>query len=161
MAGLFKHKKKATEVPELQLNSLVDVFTTLIFFLLQLFASGAESVVSKDILLPLSVSQREIVADTVIAITPDQILVEGFSVANIAEEVAKPTELVIPGLKAILTKIKQRANVWQEAGALEAWEGRVIIQGDRDINFEILKRVLFTAGQEGFSLISLAVIKTG
>ena len=86
------------------------------------------------------------------------ILIEGFAVAKLEEERQRET-LVIPGLQEILKKIKQRADAWKEAGALEEWEGRVVIQGDRDIDFEIIKRVMATCGREGFSIISLAVSK--
>lgn len=171
MAGFLNTKRKGIQQPEeLQLNSLVDIFSTLIFFLLQLFASGSESVVDGSIRLPISVTEAEIKADTVIGITPAQvgpggaivedgvILIEGFAVAKLEEERQRET-LVIPGLQEILKKIKQRADAWKEAGALEEWEGRVVIQGDRDIDFEIIKRVMATCGREGFSIISLAVSK--
>jgi len=159
--GFFQRKRKEFQILELQLNSLVDIFSTLIFFLLQLFAAGAEGVVSQDIKLPVSISQKEMQAETVVAITPTDILVEGFSVANLSEELAKENEIIIPGLSSILTKIRERAFAWQAAGADTDWQGKVIIQGHKEVSFEIVKRVLATCGKEGFSLISLAVIKGG
>lgn len=172
MAGFLNTKRKGIQQPEeLQLNSLVDIFSTLIFFLLQLFASGSESVVDGSIRLPISVTEAEIKADTVIGITPAQvgpggavvedgvILIEGFAVAKLEEERQRSDSLVIPGLQEILKKIRLRAEAWKEAGALDEWEGRVVIQGDRDIDFEIIKRVMATCGREGFSIISLAVSK--
>ena len=173
MAGFLNTKRKGVQQPEeLQLNSLVDIFSTLIFFLLQLFASGSESVIDGSIRLPVSITEAEIKADTVIGITPAQtgpggaivedgvILIEGFAVAKLEEERNRET-LMIPGLQEILKKIRKRAEAWQEAGALDVWEGRVVIQGDRGIDFEIIKRVMATCGSEGFSIISLAVSKQG
>lgn len=172
MAGFLNTKRKGIQAPEeLQLNSLVDIFSTLIFFLLQLFAAGSESVVDSSIRLPVSITEAEIKADTVIGITPDKvgpngaivqdgvILIEGFAVAKLQEERNRTDQLVIPGLQDILQKVRKRAQTWQAAGGLEDWEGRVIIQGDRKIDFEIIKRVMATAGAEGFSIISLAVSK--
>lgn len=172
MAGFLNTKRRGIQQPEeLQLNSLVDIFSTLIFFLLQLFASGSESVIDGSIRLPVSVTEAEIKADTVIGITPDvrdaggniaeggAILIEGFAVADLEEE-RRRENYVIPGLEDVLKKVRQRADNAIEAGLMDTWEGRIVIQADRKIDFEIIKRVMVTAGQQGFSLISLAVTKS-
>ena len=39
--------------------------------------------------------------------------------------------------------------------------GKVAIQGDQDISFEILERVMYTCNVEGYADISLAVVGTG
>ncbi len=159
-AKLSFRKRRHAEEPKVTLVSLVDFFTCLIFFLLALQDMGAGAVVSKDIELPLSISKAEIKADTVVAITPTSILVEGFNVGDVVEE-SQRQELLIPGLQAILEKIKTRASAWQQAGAIKDWEGRMIIQSDKNAKFEIIKRVMFTAGQSGFSVMSLAVTRKG
>lgn len=158
MAGFLKRKRKSLQIVELQLSSLIDIFATLIFFLLSLFASGA-GVVSGDITLPKSISQKEIEADTIVAITPNYVLIEGFKAANV-DEVAAQSELLIAPLSEKLEKIRKRAEAWQRAGATLEWEGRVIIQADKDTPFEVLKKVLATCGKNGFSMISLAVLQT-
>ena len=38
--------------------------------------------------------------------------------------------------------------------------GLVTIQGDREIEFAVLQRVMYTVGAEGWDEISLAVIRT-
>lgn len=172
MASFLKTKRRGIQQPEeLQLNSLVDIFSTLIFFLLQLFAAGSESVVDGSIRLPISITEAEIKAETVIGVTPailradgsverdGSILVEGIETSTLEDARNQPTYL-IPGLQEVLKKVKQRADIALEAGLMEKWDGRIIIQSDRDIDFEVIKRVMATAGVEGFSLISLAVSKS-
>jgi len=157
--AFFSRKKKHAELPKVSLISLVDFFTCLIFFLLQIQDLGAGAVVSKDIQLPLSISTIEIKSSTIVAITPTDILVEGFSAGHIEEEV-KREDFAIPLLEEYLIKIRERAAKQAAATGAE-WEGRLIIQGHKDVNFEILKRVLFTAGKSGFSIMSLAVVHAG
>ncbi len=157
--SFFSRKKKHAELPKVSLISLVDFFTCLIFFLLQIQDLGAGAVVSKDITLPLSISTKEIKASTIVAITPTDVLVEGFSAGKIEEEVRRE-DLSIPLLEEYLGKIRDRAAKQAAATGAE-WEGRLIIQGHKDVSFEILKRVLFTAGKSGFSIMSLAVTRSG
>ena len=48
----------------------------------------------------------------------------------------------------------------EELGKLDSkmgFRGKITIQGDRDIPFEVLKKIMFTCGQVGFNNMLLAV----
>ena len=92
---------------DMNLVSLVDVFTILIFFLLS-SASGVETLVSpKAVKLPLANAEQAPRDTVVLVVAGNEILAEGRRVALISEVMARTDDL-IPGLKAELDMLSSR-----------------------------------------------------
>src|SRR5512145_3525954 len=86
-----RNKKK---VPSLNLTSLMDVFTILVFFLL--FNTGSTEVIEspKEIKLPDSVVEAKPRETVVIMVSPEAVLVQGQAVIGNPELIASRNETI-------------------------------------------------------------------
>ena len=84
---------------DMNLVSLIDVFTILIFFLLS--NSGVETLPAASVHLPESTAKQDPKETLVIVVNATEITVDGLKVADVAP-LANATDDLIPGLKAQL-----------------------------------------------------------
>ncbi len=145
----------------LRLTSMMDILTVLLLFLLKSFVIEGEVMTPvPGVDLPESSSDTTPRASVVIAIFDDSVMMDGDVVASISAAVAS-TNLIIESLAVRLDEARTKAEeIAQYRGGEEVFEGKVSIQGDRDIDFAILQRVMFTCTVSGYENISLAVIGT-
>jgi len=136
---------------DMNLVSLIDVFTILIFFLLS--NSGVETLApAGGVHLPESTAKTEPRQTLVIVVNASQISVEGRKVADVAS-LAGSSDDLIPGLKAELDVIAARPH--------GAAAHSVTIMGDKDIPYRLLRKVMVTAAQADFTDLSFAVDRKG
>ena len=145
----------------LRLTSMMDILTVLLLFLLKSFVIEGEVITPvPGVDLPESSSDTTPRASVVIAIFDDSVMMDGDVVASVSAAVASP-DLLIESLAVRLDEARAKAEeIAQYRGGEEVFEGKVSIQGDRDIDFAILQRVMFTCTVSGYEDISLAVIGT-
>lgn len=150
-----RHKRGKGNVG-LNLVSLMDIFTILVFFLL-VSSSEVESLPNaKDLQLPESIAEQKADETVVIMITETEILVQGASVASIAA-VDQQAGNVIDGLKQAL--ISQNDRVLRKAANADITQREVTIMGDREIPYSLLKKVMATCTVADYGQISLAVLQ--
>ena len=116
----------------LNLTSLMDIFTILVFFLLITSSSAPQLPNSKDIKLPTSVAEKVPEETLVIAVTDKDILVQGRRVASVVE-VMQSEDILIVGLKdELLFRAKNSARVSDDT---EEMGGRTAtIMGDEKLS---------------------------
>lgn len=142
-----RHHKKA-KTPALNLVSLMDIFTILVFFLLVNSSSTQQLPSSKDLKLPSSISQKVPEDTLTITVTKRDILVQGKSVAKIAD-ILEGEEETIPGLKEELFFLAGDAG--------DSEEGRTVtIMGHEDISYDIIRKILTTCQQANYTQIAFA-----
>ncbi len=148
-----ERKNRNQTMVDLNLVSLIDVFTILIFFLLS-NVGGAELLSSpKQVKLPESASQTQPKETVVVVVSASEILVEGRKVAAVADAMGVADDLIAP-LKAELEALGSREVIRQENQA----KGRAVtVMGDKDIPYQLLRKVMFTAARAGFGEVSFAV----
>jgi len=158
MSNLKRRKRKNSQVA-LKLTSMIDMFTILLVFLLKSFsAEGQIMTVADDLRLPESTAQKPPESASVIAITADWVLIDGKQVASVSD-VMTSNELLISGLAV---ELKNQRTISESVGKLSetmGFTGTISIQGDKEIPYQILKKVMFTCGQIGYNDILLAVTK--
>ena len=139
-------------VPKLNLVSLMDIFTILVFFLL-VNSSDVEVLSSdKSIELPTSVADTQPETALVVMLNSEQILVGGRPVAQVATIGDEPL------IDALLEELNYRASHAPLLTAEQEQKGRPItIMGDKAIPYTLLKQVMATAADSGYRDISLAV----
>lgn len=157
---LMRKKRKAPpELAKPQMTSLVDVLTVLVFFLLKNFSTEGDIVTpSKGLELPISSSKIKPEVSLSISISSKHILAEGTPVALVSEEQARPGN-GIPGLAGFLEEKRKQTDAISEYDKNVSFNGRLTIQGDRQIPYWLLQKVLATCGENGYSSFSLAVNK--
>jgi len=138
---------------DMNLVSLIDVFTILIFFLLS-NSGGVETLPSpKAVLLPESVAQKSPLETVVVIVSGTEILVDGRKVALVADVLGAGGDLIEP-LKAELELQANRHVVRQENEALRR---RLTIMGDKEIPYRLLRKIMVTSARANFSDVSFAV----
>jgi biopolymer transport protein ExbD len=145
----------------LMLVSLIDTFVILVVFLFQNFsAEGDIMSIAPDLTLPEARIDNKPTQSVIVAVTNESIVVEGKRVAD-SEEALMDPDLVIDGLYEEMVRIADLKRAIAELDDTKEFRGEVIIQGDKQITFELLKRVMYTCGRAEYGEISLAVLKNG
>jgi biopolymer transport protein ExbD len=138
---------------DMNLVSLIDVFTILIFFLLS-SASGVELLPSpKAVKLPDSIAEKQPKETVIVVVSAQDIIVDGRKVADVAAVVNQPGDLIEP-LKAELDIQANRQVIRKEN---EAVSKNVTIMGDKEIPYSLLRKIMVTCAQANFSDVSFAV----
>lgn len=155
-ARMDRHHRRHQRKVGLNLVSLMDIFTILVFFLL-VNSSEVEVLPSaKDVQLPESIAETKARETVVVLVTDEQVLVQGEVVASVAEVMAADS-LVIPSLRAALENQSERVLRAADDASDETRE--VTIMGDREIPYRLLKRVMATCTEANYTQLSLAVMQ--
>ena len=156
-----RQKKKGAMPTPLRLTSMMDILTVLLLFLLKSFVVEGEVIMpAPGVDLPESSSDTPPRASLVVAIFDGAVLVDGQMVARMNEAQATAGgDLLIPELAVRLEKARgQEREIARLRGEEVDAEPKLAIQGDRDIPFALLQRVMYTCNRSGYADISLAVI---
>ena len=139
---------------DMNLVSLIDIFTILIFFLLS-SASGVEILPSsKAVKLPESTSEKSPRETVIVMVNGTDIVVDGRRIAAVADVLRTQGDLIAP-LKSELDLLYSRQVIRKEN---EAQSKAVTIMGDKDIPYRLLRKVMYTASRANFSDVSFAVV---
>lgn len=152
-----ERRKRNSTALDMNLVSLIDVFTILIFFLLA-NSGGVELLTSpKAVKLPASQAETPPRETVVVVVSPSEILVDGRTVASVQEALGAKDDLIGP-LKAELDFQASRGTIREE----KAQQGRTVtILGDKDIPYQLLRKVMYTAARANFADVSFAVRQKG
>lgn len=154
-----KSRGKSFKPLKPQLTPMVDAVILLLIFLLQSFSAEGEIITgSKDLQLPISSAQKRPKLTVVITVNQQMILAENQRVAAVAEVLASD-DLVIPQLDAWLKERRETTEKIGQYSSKTKFTGDVTIQGDKRIRFRLLKKIMYTCGQQGFCNFQLAVQK--
>jgi biopolymer transport protein ExbD len=148
-----ERKSRNQTMVDMNLVSLIDVFTILIFFLLS-NSGGIETLPSpKAVHLPESVAEVSPRDTVVVVVSGSEILVDGRRIATVAEVLGTDGDLIAP-LKAELDLQSNRQVIRKEN---EAQSKRLTIMGDKNIPYRLLRKIMFTSARANFSDVSFAV----
>ena len=146
-----KHHKRAGRTSGINLVSLMDIFTILVFFLLVNSSDGEVLPTHKAVELPESLSEEIPRQTLVIMITESDIMIHGQVIASIdailADETAA-TDLLAASLQTDSSAAGDK-EIRREA----------TIMGDKEVPYRIIKKVMARCTDAGFARISLAVLQ--
>jgi biopolymer transport protein ExbD len=145
-----RHKKAGPA--SLNVTSLMDIFTLLVFFLLA-NSNEVDVLPSASIIqMPESISEQKPHETVVVMVTDDDILVHGETVMT--TQAAMAGDGIIAPLRAAL--MEETARLVVADGSTPAAR-EVTIMGDKAIPFRLLKKVMATCTDAQYERISLAV----
>jgi len=148
-----ERRSRNQNMVDMNLVSLIDVFTILIFFLLS-NSGGVETLPSpKAVKLPESMAQTQPRDTIVVVVSATEIIVDGRKVANVSDVIDAPDDM-IEGLKAELDLQANRQVIRKEN---EAKGKQLTIMGDKDIPYRLLRKIMYTSARANFSDVSFAV----
>ncbi|MDF2445957.1 MAG: hypothetical protein K0S46_1193 [Moraxellaceae bacterium] len=154
MARRHRLKKPAS----IQLTSLIDILTVLVFFLLVNSQNVTNIPDSQQLDLPKSTADTR-AEETVLTVMVNakDIVVQGVKVASTAEALQIQGD-VIPGLaKELAYRASKAPPKLNEQGIPER---EVMILGDKGIPYSLLRKVMATCSASDYSKIAFAVMRT-
>lgn len=151
-----KHHTRNKAVGGLNLVSLMDIFTILVFFLLVSSSEVQTLPNAKEMTLPESIAEKKPDENVVVLIGKTDILVQGSPVAKIADVLAMQGN-DIPALREAL--LSQSDRVLRREAKDDIAGREVTIMGDKEIPYRLLKKVMATCTASDYGQISLAVLQ--
>lgn len=152
-----RHRKMRKASP-LNLVSLMDIFTILVFFLLVNSSSTQQLPNKKDLQLPTSAAKKSPKETLVLVITPDSILVQGRHVTEVAAWMNSEEDVIAPLEKELRLHGSSRQlatePVLDEQDEVQG--AAITIMGDENIPYELLRKVLATCQQANYTEIAFA-----
>jgi biopolymer transport protein ExbD len=150
------HAKK-NAVADLLLTPLIDMFVILVVFLIMNFSATGELVsLTKDIHLPKAKAAAALERAPIIQISSKVIAVEGFHVGD-SPALLLDDSLAIPTLTDKLKKMRQ---VEERMHPNQGFLGNIILNCDQDVNFKLVRKVMFAAADAGYVNFNYAVLRT-
>jgi biopolymer transport protein ExbD len=153
--------RKRREMLEFTLNvtSLMDVLTVLLFFLVKSYSvSQAALQTPQGLRLPASTAKGDLEETVAVALTSTELRVNNQVLVTLDQGRFNPKDLARDGRTIVLLKhalddeYAKRNAVFKEEGTTDNLPpGRVIIQSDRQLEFAVVKYVLHTAAQSHYN----------
>ncbi len=153
-----KHKREQLEF-SLNVTSLMDVLTVLLFFLVKSYSvSQTALAMPEGLRLPASLVKADLEETVSVALTGKELRINNAVVATLvdgkfeAKDLSKDGRVVLPLKNFLDEEYKKRNAVFSSAGMTENLPpGRVMIQSDKDLSFGIVKFVLHTAAVANYN----------
>jgi biopolymer transport protein ExbD len=146
------------KISKMNLTSLMDVFTILVFFLL--VNSGSVEILDapKEVQLPESHVEAKPRETVVIFISPEEILVQG-QPAGLVEDVLAGDQGPLRNVESRLVQLSE--NVIGTSTLAIAATKEVTILADKSVPFTVVRQVMSTCTGAGYENVSLAVVQKG
>ena len=145
-------RQKKSKTAGLNLVSLMDIFTILVFFLMVHSSEVEVLQTSSKIKLPDSNSEQRPNNNLVVSVSADDLIVQGRPVAKVAS-LAGVSEPLIADLAEELKYQAERKGEMPEGGF------EITVMGDKELPYWLLKKILYTCQTTDFAKVSLAVNK--
>ena len=143
------HARSKDRIASLNMVSLMDIFTILVFFLLVNATSAEVLPTPKNITLPSASSEQLPRKNLVITINDSDILLHGTPVARVDEVMASERKTIETLFLALQAKAETVTDLTDTQG--------VTIMADKTVPYDLVKKVMLTARGANFSNISFAV----
>lgn len=158
MRRLKRMSRNRVKVTKMNLTSLMDVFTILVFFLL--VNSGSVEVLEapKNVQLPESTIEAKPRETVVIFVSPEDVLVQGERVAMLDDLLQGEAEDFEP-ITARLNELS--ARIVGQSTRTVARSQEVTILADKSVPFIVIRKIMSACTGEGYEHVSLAVTQKG
>ena len=138
-----RHHRRNKGHAVINIVSMIDMLTVLVLFLLVNSGNMQNLPSAKSVKLPESL---------VVAVNNEDIIAQGRKVASVPEALAANSDLIPGLLDELAYQAKRNRSVQSEEG------GDITIMGDKQIPYELMKKIMVTCTKAGYTNISLAVI---
>ena len=155
-----KHRRRQPKEMSLQITSMIDVFTILLVFLLKSYSTEGHLVdIAEAIRLPASTAQETIQPAVAVAFNGESLYLDGDLLIEDVRPYIAADEMLVQPLYEALTAISLQSKKIAEVNPSVVFTGEIVLQGDREIPFRLLKKIIYTAGQAEYVNQSLAVLQ--
>ncbi|MDN4502067.1 biopolymer transporter ExbD [Alteromonadaceae bacterium BrNp21-10] len=151
-----RQQKRMSQTSKLSLVSLMDIFTILVFFLMMNTSEVQVLQTHKSVKLPESHADTSAQETLLLMVNEKDIILQGQKLADVATVLASGEE-IIAALDSELQYQANRTLALASDTSGDSAERAITIMGDRSIPYELLKKLMQTCANAGYSNISLAV----
>ena len=158
-----RRRKRGDGIVKLNITSMIDMFTLMVVFLLKNYSSQGQLVTpATGLLLPTSSVEKNATEALSIKVSSNTIMVENEIVIDsvMYATIMGQKDFMIDPLYKVLDRHCKEAKKSSELFKTE-FSGKISIQGDVEIPYNILTRVMYTCGQAGFPTMNLVVYRQG
>lgn len=143
------HARSKDRTATLNMVSLMDIFTILVFFLLVNTTSSEVLPSPKNVTLPDSISEKLPLRNLVVAVDGIHIRLQGKTVISVAEVLSTKGNIISPLYDALITSAIKVKNLTNNKG--------ITIMGDKEVPYLLLKKIMLTCAKAEYGNISFAV----
>ena len=163
--GMGKYMdRRAPSSFKIQITSMVDMFVILLVFLLKTYSTSPVNITPKE---GLKIPESNATADPVdvvkLIVAQDGVFVEDKKIMDL-EKGRVPAAFEDKNdpafLKALYQALDERAKLAQSISKVNdsfEFDGKVLMQADRDLPYEHLQKVMYTSMMAGYADVKLAV----
>jgi len=155
-AKLTHAGRKSLYAP-LNLVAYIDMMTMLVIFLLMSFSATGEILfVQKNIVLPDAQNWTDLERAPVVGVSKDVVTLDGSQVAT-SDELMKDSATGDFKIAELHDKLVTLKNNYKLLHPGEEFNGIAIIQSDRNVEFKMLKKIMYSIAVAGHQNVNFAV----
>jgi biopolymer transport protein ExbD len=151
-----KHGGGAEAAGHMTLVPFIDMLMILTVFLLVHNSDVDILPNTKSISIPASLSDKKPRPSVVVMITKEDLLVDGKTIAKIADVIRAQDPVIQPLKKALQS---QADTVLTGAAQQDIKDREVTIMGDKNTPYSVLKKIMATCTEADYGKVSLAVVE--
>jgi biopolymer transport protein ExbD len=152
------HGGKAVDV-SIPLVPFIDFLIVLVVFLLISFSASGELLAQKaNLTMPKAANVVDLEPNPVIAIDTITITLDGRRMADTATLAADPK---VERIEQLIQDLETLKRNWSILHPTEPFPGKIVLQADVSIDYRVIKKIMFSTAQAGYSNVSFAVNRSG
>ena len=137
----------------------IDFLITLVVFLLTSFSASGELLAQRpNLVMPTAGNVEDIEIAPIVAIDPQVVTLDNRRMAD-TETLANDAQL--SRIEQLVTDLETLRRNWSVLHPRDQFPGTIILQADRNVDFRVIKKVMFSAAQAGYTNVSFAVNQGG
>lgn len=134
----------------------IDFLITLVVFLLSSFSASGE-LPPQSLVVPSAEHAYDLELAPILAIDAHLVTLDGRRMADTA---TLASTAGLTRIDALVNDLETRHRNWSILHPHDAFTGTLIVQADREVDFRVVKDVMFSAAQAGYANVSFAVNRT-
>lgn len=151
-----RHNKRKSAKSKLSLVSLMDIFTILVFFLM-LNASDVQVLQNNDaVTLPSSTADAPAKETLLLMVTKSEVLLQGKLIVSTDELLSEQSNTI----EKLITELNYRTSRNNELSEEARTQQSITIMGDNSVPYKVLKRIMQSCAESGYTNIAMAVENT-
>jgi len=148
------HARKSVD-HQIPLIPFIDFLIVLVIFLLMSFSASGELVAQQPtITMPDAENTQQIEISPIIAVDERVITLDG---TRVADTQTQGQSAQVDRIEPLIQGLEAEKRKWETIHPSEPFAGQVIVQADRNIDFRVVKKVMFSAASAGYGNVSFAV----
>jgi biopolymer transport protein ExbD len=143
-------RRRGKDEVKLNITSMMDMFTIILVFLLKSYSAEGQLVTpAQGLEIPNSKTELPGKPSLEIKVSTEEIAVGDKVVAEVKTEMENKGFAIEP-LVETLKHEKEKATLLAESLG-ETFKGELVIQGDKNMPYKLLTKVMYSCGQAGYS----------